>query len=72
MDYFGSILCPFHTVEFVSVGSFLMARTINIKARTHFEQYLSPKLLICTKSASKILVPPMAFELSISIGTFFD
>ena len=39
LDYFGFIFCPFHTMEYVAVGSFLIAISINIKVRTHFEQY---------------------------------
>ena len=38
LHYFGFILYPFHTMEYVSVCSFLIARSINFKARTHFEQ----------------------------------
>ena len=32
------ILCPFCTIEYVSFGSFLIARSVNIKAHTHFKQ----------------------------------
>ena len=35
----GFILYSFHTMYDVSVGSFLIARSISIKARTHFEHF---------------------------------
>ena len=34
---FDFILCPFLTVEYVSFCSFVIARSVNIKDQTHFE-----------------------------------
>ena len=38
MDYFDFVLCPFHTIEYISFASFLIASSIKIKAHTHFKQ----------------------------------
>ena len=34
-DFFGFILCPFRTIEYISFGSFLIARSLNIKPHTY-------------------------------------
>ena len=51
MDYFGFILCPFRTMEYVSFVSFLIARSVNISAHTHFEQILKALRVIRDKLA---------------------
>ena len=54
LDYFGFILCPFRTMEYISFGSFLIARSLNISAQTHFGQiFKALKLLLLHKIQSR-------------------
>ena len=49
-------------MENISFGTFLIARSVNIKAHTHFEtNFKALRVYLCTKSASKIIVPPKKF-----------